>query len=85
MTSKRKENMDKKILQTATVIFVWAILAFVMSIFYYWLKSIGFVWDNPGMWAGEETWNSRKVIFVIVGLSSFILAIARVYFIWNDK
>jgi hypothetical protein len=75
---------NKKIFQTAVVIFTWAVLAFVMSIFYYWLKSVGLIWDNPGNFAGNETWNSRKVIFGIVGLSSFILAIVKISIIWGD-
>jgi len=74
--------MNKKIFQTGLVIFVWAILAFGMSVIYYWLKSIGFIWDNPDTY---ETFNGRKVIFGITAVASLVLAIVKVVTIWDEN
>lgn len=82
--------MNKKIFQTATVVLVWAIIAFGMSVFYYWLKHIGFIWDNPDRnddapsWNTRKViWNTRKVILSILGLTSFVLTIVKVVLIWD--
>jgi len=76
--------MNKKIFQTSMVIFIWALIAFAMSILYYWLKSIGFIWDNPEPIRETLPWNGRKVIFAVTGLASFILAIVKVVIIWDE-
>lgn len=75
--------MNKKIFQTALVIFIWAILAFGMSVVYYWLKDVGFIWDNPDPGNDSPGWNGRKVIFGIVGIASFILTIVKIVLIWD--
>jgi heme/copper-type cytochrome/quinol oxidase subunit 1 len=77
--------MNKKLIQTAIVILIWGCTAFLMSIFYYYLKSIGMIWDNPDTRSEFGTWNSRKVIIAIISFSSFIIAIVKIIFIWEDK
>ncbi len=74
--------MNKKIFQTGMVIFIWALLAFAMSVFYYWLKSVGFIWDNEGI---NDTFNGRKVIFGITAVSSLALAVVKIVTIWDEK
>lgn len=74
--------MDK-IAKTMLAVISWAVIAFCMSILYYWLKSKGIIWDNPTDPKMDFDWNSRKVIFGIVSLTSFIMLIVSIISIWD--
>lgn len=76
-----KKILNSKIFKTWIIVLAWAILAFLMSAFYYFLKNIGLIWDN----IGDDTWNTRKVIVGIVSLASFVLMIVSIVLVWNDK
>ena len=85
--------MHKKLFHTALAIFLWGILAFTMSIIYYWLKDKGLIWDEPdqyklpdGTWqCNEMSWNTRKVIMGLLGLASFVLTVIKIIFIWDEE
>lgn len=85
--------MNKKLFQTALVIFFWGLLSFCLSILYYWLKEKGIIWDNPdwvklptGEWHKIEfDWNSRKVVFAIMSFGYFVLTVFRIILIWNTN
>jgi hypothetical protein len=85
--------MNKKIFKTFGIIIIWAIGGFLMSMFYYWLKSKGLIWDNPDQYRlpdgtyknSDIDWNGRKVIFAIVAIASFTLTIVSIVNIWNDN
>ena len=58
------------------------------------LKSFAlvFIWDNPDFYKlpdgtfrnTEVDWNSRKVIFGVVAIASFILTIISIVNIWGE-
>lgn len=74
--------IKSKYVRVSFTIVVWATFAMMMSMFYYYLKSIGFIWDNPEH--KDMTWNSRKVIFALVSLSSLVITAVRVIDIISD-
>jgi hypothetical protein len=76
--------IKSKYVRVSFTIVMWATFAMLMSMFYYYLKSVGFIWDNPDKGSGDMTWNSRKVIFALVSLSSVAITIVRVVDIITD-
>ena len=82
-----------KITKTMLAVITWAVIAFCMSILYYWLKTKGIIWDEPDyiklpdgtIKFKEFTWNSRKLIFGIVSLTSLAMLVISIINIWDDK
>lgn len=85
--------MKNKITQTALTITIWVVVSFLMSILYYWFMDIGLIWDNPEYYLNEKQdwqrvnmpWNTRKVIMAISSLAYSILAITKIFDIWDEK
>jgi hypothetical protein len=82
-----------KYTKVSIVIIIWAVSSLFMSLLYYWLKDIGFIFDNPdylklpdgGYRYNEMSWNTRKVIFGLTGLSFFAIAVVKIIDIVSDE
>lgn len=85
--------MNKKLIIATITILVWGISSFLMSILYYWLKEKGMIWDNPEFildpnshtyYHDEASWNGRKIIFAVMGISMFFLMVTKVVTIFME-
>ena len=79
----KNNQFVKKMALTTTTILVWSIVSFLMSIIFYKLFALGFIWNNSDK-DGEFPWNTRKVIFFVIGLASFIQSVIVVVNIWSE-
>ncbi len=81
-----------KFTKVSIVIVLWAVGAFLMSMFYYYLKTIGLIWDNADTFLTEPkykpdfSFNSRKVILGITAGAFLLLTIVKIAdIVSNDK